>query len=214
MNVFKYLISFLIALSALTAGLLLYGNCKAEERTNSLPEPGSQSESEIQTIEAKPENYEVNQIPDAYFGKKIQKASLEADELVSENLTVINGDFPKWLESILSRESIVCFANEILAESPEELEFVQSSSKHYQGPGSWKAFKVMFNTRPSNRALYVYGAYASESESYWVSGSHTEAVSLLLNSLSVGNEEISLGGTLGSEPFKARIGKTSATIYQ
>jgi hypothetical protein len=74
---------------------------------------------------------------------------------------------PEWLDQIISRESIVHFAQGILEAMPDEVEFAQSGSSLLDGPDGWHAFVVRFSTRPSNASILIYGAYKSEEESYW-----------------------------------------------
>ncbi len=171
-----------------------------------------------QVVKVEPQNFPVNNLPDSIFGKKVDQKVAKDIKLGASNLTAATGTLPDWLDQILSRESIVLFANGILATMPDEVEFVQSGSTLYDGPEGWKAFVVNFNTRPSNAGMIVYGAYLNEEQSYWASQSDKGKLAMTLKTVKGMDKGAELGGewTQGAKPvpFSAVLTKSATTIAQ
>lgn len=174
-------------------------------------ETTSENETPSETvIKVEPQSFPVNDLSDSWFGKTITNETAEVS-IAEENLTESQDSYPGWLDAIISRESIVAFASQVLAEMPDELEFVQSSQKHYVGPDNWKVFKVLFSTRPSNANIFVYGAYQSEEQSYWVSELSKEPVSMQMKAVAPGENGAVVQGTKGDIPFEIHMKKEEAT---
>ncbi len=177
-------------------------------------------------IKVEPQNFPVNELPDAYFGKEVIKEKLNSPAGAGNNLTMIGEPFPTWLDAIISRESIVMFANKILAEMPEELEFVQTSQQHYQAPQAWRGFKVLFTTRPSNVNIFIMGAYKDEENVYWMSLVERDAISVGIENImpiisdnsadmSQGNDMqsgVMLIGKMGDAPFTAFLERETSKL--
>lgn len=170
-----------------------------------------------QVVKVEPQNFPVNDLPDSLFGKlaTVKKGTVKAP---AANLTANQTPLPDWLDQIVSRESIVLFAKGILNSMPDEVEFVQSSSTHYDGPDGWKAFCVAFSTRPSEASMVVYGAYQDEQRSYWASTTDKGKMSMALKAAAAKDNGVELWGesTLGDKatPFHAVLAKSSTTVEQ
>ena len=177
-------------------------------------------------IKVEPQNFPVNELPDSYFGKEVIKTSLNSPTGAGNNLSAIGEPYPSWLDAIISRESIVIFANKILAEMPEEVEFVQTNQRHYQAPEAWRGFKVLFTTRPSNVNIFIMGAYKDEESVYWMSTVEKEPLSVGIenimeimsdNSAQMSQDDqvqsgVMLMGKMGDAPFTAYIEKEKVQL--
>lgn len=153
-----------VSLSLALICCLLFASCTPNAENNGDNQEGSKPE----VVKVEPQEFPVNKIPETQFGKVAKwedVASIDVPD--AANLKPDEEKFPDWLDAIISRESIVLFANTVLSQLEEEVEFVQAGQQHYAGPEGWKAFHVQFNTRPSNANMVIFGAYKSESESYW-----------------------------------------------
>ena len=170
-----------------------------------------------QVVKVEPQNFPVNDLPDSLFGKvaTVKKATVKAP---AANLTANQSPLPDWLDQIVSRESIVLFAKGILNSMPDEVEFIQSGSTHYDGPDGWKAFAVAFSTRPSEASMVVYGAYQDEQRSYWASTTDKGKMTMALKAAAPKDGGVELWGesTLGDKaaPFHAVLAKASTTVEQ
>lgn len=171
-----------------------------------------------QVVKVEPQNFPVNNLPDSLFGKKPVLAVEKGLKLGTANLTVATGTLPDWLDQILSRESIVLFAQGVLATMPDEVEFVQTGSSLYDGPEGWKAFVVNYSTRPSEAGMVVYGAYLSEDQSYWASQTDKAKLAMTLKTVKAADQGVELWGewTQGPnpQPFHATLTKTATTVAQ
>lgn len=160
----KYSLRLPLATLALSAGLVFSGTgCNSGGNAGD----GHDSIDTPQVVKVEPQNFPVNELPENYFGKQISKEEAKGLKLPEKSLKPSTAAMPEWLDQIISRESIVHFAQGILETMPDEVEFAQNGSTLYDGPEGWHAFTVRFGTRPSNAAILIFGAYKSEEESYW-----------------------------------------------
>jgi hypothetical protein len=205
-------------LRVLLATVLLAGVCIWITGCGGGTQDGDKSKDSIDTpqvVKVEPQDFPVNNLPDSLFGK-VPAISNEKVKLGEANLTAETGVLPDWLDQILSRESIVLFAKGILATMPDEVEFVQTESKLYAGPGGWKAFSVNFTTRPSNASMVVFGAYMDESQSYWASKSDKGKLAMTLKTVKAMDGGVELWGewthNTPAVPFHAKLTKTTTTL--
>jgi predicted small secreted protein len=200
------------------ATFLLAGLCIWMAGCNSGTQEGDKGKDSIDTpqvVKVEPQDFPVNNLPDSLFGKWPAHSN-ERVKLGEANLTAQTGVLPDWLDQILSRESIVLFANGILRTLPDEVEFVQTESTQYTGPDGWKAFVVNFTTRPSNAAMVVYGAYLDEQKSYWASHSDKGKLAMTLKTVKANDNGVELWGEWTQDtpatPFHATLTKNKTTI--
>lgn len=203
------------------ATLLLAGILVAFSGCGGGTQGGDKSHDSIDTpqiVKVEPQNFPVNDLPDTIFGKELTQTTEKGLKLGAENLTAGTATLPDWLDQILSRESIVQFANGILSKMPDEVEFVQTASVHYDGPDNWKAFVVSFGTRPSDASIVVFGAYLDEERSYWASQSDKGKLSMTLKTVKAADKGVELWGewtqTTKPTPFHAILTKEKSTIAQ
>lgn len=160
----KYTIQAPLLAIALAVGLLFTGSgCNNGGNSSD----GHDSIDTPQVVKVEPQNFPVNELPENYFGKKIAREEMKGFSLPAASLQPSAATMPEWLDQIISRESIVHFAQGILNAMPDEVEFTQSGSSLYDGADGWHAFVVRFATRPSNASILIYGGFKSEEESYW-----------------------------------------------
>ncbi len=211
MKIFKYIPFSLVLL----ASIFLLSSCGGGEAgaDNDGGQAGTDSSGPTEVIKVEPQNFPVNDLPDSYFGKTNTEVKKKpSPSLLINNLSEIGEGYPEWLDAIVSRESIVIFASQILAQMPDEVEFVQTTQKHYQADDAWRGFKVLFTTRPSNVNIFILGAYQSEDEVYWMSMVEKEAVSLGLEYIVPAEEGVTIKGKLGDNPFATTIQKETVTL--
>jgi hypothetical protein len=181
-------------------------------------EGGDGDSTEVVKVQPSEQDFPVNKIPDDEFGKAAEWQEDAALTLPESNLQVAADKFPGWLDAIISRESIVLFAQKVLGEMPEEVEFVQTGQKHYQGPDGWKAFYVHFNTRPSNAHLVIYGGYKDENQAWWSSGFNKSAIDIDWSSIAPSENGVLLhgsgyyGGAPNTYTFAADLGKKAVSL--
>lgn len=201
-------ISFVLLL---LTGILFLNSCGDGNATTD-NEGGETSNDSTEVIKVEPQNFPVNELPDSYFGKEVTEADLNAGDATENNLSLLQEGYPEWLDAIISRESIVIFASKILSEMPEEVEFVQTTQKHYMASDDWKGFKVLFTTRPSNVNIFIMGAYQTEDNPVWMSVIEKEAISVGLESIAPDGEGVMLKGKMGEKPFAASLKKESVSL--
>ncbi|HHG84161.1 MAG TPA: hypothetical protein ENJ82_05365 [Bacteroidetes bacterium] len=149
-----------------------------------------------EVVKVEPQDFPVNKIPESQFGKAANWEEVMAINLPdAANLVASDTKFPDWLDAIISRESIVLFANKVLSSMSEEVEFVQSGQQHLTGPDGWNAFYVHFNTRPSNGQMVIFGGYKSETEVYWGSDFGANAISMAWTRIAPSEMGVELMGT-------------------
>lgn len=182
--------------------------------SDSTPEQASNNPSETPTevIKVEPQDFPSNDIPDSHFGKEV--ALRKSLRLGEPNLKLSANPVPEWLDAIISRESIVVFASQIMAEMPNEVEFVQSTQKHYEGSDGVFAFKTLFSTRPSNANIFIYGAYTAEDNVYWTSMVKKDAISLAMDHASNEENSMFISGKIGERPFAVSIEKEMVTLME
>lgn len=208
LNPMKFKTNLPISLSLLLL-LLLFSACGGGESSGT---EGDASTDGGELIKVEPQDFPVNNLPDAWFGKAATTEVVETLEAVEANIGKSEAQYPEWLDAIVSRESIVSFASQVLSQMPEELEFVQSSQQHYSAPDGWSAFKVMFNTRPSNGTIFVYGAYRDEEHSFWTSEFSKEPVSLQVMAVVPGEGGVAIHGLRDDQPFKVDLDKEKVKV--
>ncbi len=167
-------------------------------------------------IKVTPQSFPVNALPDTYFGKAVSESEGNPDDfsLMANDLTEIGEGYPQWLDAIVSRESIVVFATQILAQMPDEIEFVQTIQKHYQGADAWRGFNIQFTTKPSNVNILILGAYQNEDKSYWMSMVEKEAISLRLEHIAPEEESVVVKGSINDTPFVTTIQKERVKLQR
>jgi hypothetical protein len=181
-------------------------------------ENAAENQPEVVKVEPQEQDFPVNKIPDDEFGKAAAWEDAAVEVPAEKNLSASDEKFPDWLDAIISRESIVLFAQRVLSEMPEEVEFVQSGQQHMTGPDGWKAFSVQFNTRPSNANLIIYGGYMNENDSWWASDYTKGSTSIDWTHISKSDNGVMLHGAGhydGEENaynFSADIGKKSVAL--
>jgi|GEM_PF-5345861 len=185
---------------------LLYGcgDSTPEQAPEQAPEPPTE------VIKVEPQDFPSNEIPDSYFGKDVALSrSLQPGEA---NLKLSSNPVPAWLDAIISRESIVMFASEVMVTMPDEVEFVQATQKHYEGSDGIFAFKTLFTTRPSNANIFIYGAYTAEDNVYWTSEVRPEATSLAMDHASATDNGMLVSGKFGEKAFVVSLEKEAVTM--
>jgi predicted small secreted protein len=182
-------------------------------------EGGDSDSTEVVKVKPSEQDFPVNKIPDDEFGKAGEWQDDDEVSLPAEsNLSVVGEKFPDWLDAIISRESIVLFAQKVLGAMPDEVEFVQSGQKHYQGPEGWRAFYVHFNTRPSNANLVIYGGYQNENKVWWSSGFSKSGIDMEWSHIAPSDNGILLqgsgyyGGSPNTYEFSADLGKKAVVL--
>lgn len=172
-----------------------------------------------QVVKVEPQDFPVNDLPDSLFGKVPQVKAEPSLKVTPGALTETRTSLPEWLDQILSRESIVLFANGILGSLPEEVEFVQSSSIVHDAGDGLKAFVVSYTTRPSSASMVVYGGWRSEEQSYWASYSSKEKLEVKVEAAQATANGVELSGTWAegaakAVPFKTTIVRGSSTLLK
>jgi hypothetical protein len=207
--------------AALFSGfVLLLGGCGG----NSTPTEGTDSTKTDSTtvVKVEPQEFPVNKLPDNYFGKKPTASVDKSIKITSGNLSQSSTPLPEWLDQILSRESIVVFAQGVLVELPDDVEFVQTQSIHYDATDGWKAFCVNFDCRPSNgpanAAIVIYGAFQSEEKCYWASAYAKGKLTMDLKSVKPTDNGVEVMGEWTHQPkpiaFRANLTKEATAIAQ
>jgi hypothetical protein len=193
--------------------LLLTAGC------NNGSQDGDKSKDTIDTtqvVTVTPQDFPVNELADSLFGKPLTVTEEKGLKSTGVALIPVNQAMPEWLDQILSRESIVLFANGILKEMPEEVEFVQTNSVIYDAGEGLKAFVVNFSTRPSNASMIVYGGYMDEARSYWASQSSKEKLEMSVKGAKATADGVELVGewvkTPKAVPFKAALSKNKSSL--
>lgn len=211
MKIFQHITFALVFM----AGVALLNGCGGGEAASNDGDVEEADTNKTEVIKVEPQNFPVNELPDSYFGKTVSsiKGSPGDSETVN-NLSEIGEGYPEWLDAIVSRESIVVFASQILAQMPDEVEFVQTTQKHYQASDAWRGFKVLFTTRPSNVNIFILGAYQSEDEVYWMSLIEKEPKSFGLEFIGPKGKGIVVKGKIGNDPFEANIEKETVAVVE
>lgn len=208
--------TLLATLSMASMLVFTLAGCEAGTKTDNAGEGDADTSAQIVKVE--PQDFPVNELPESYFGKKVTIAQEKGLKVTSANIMQGAGGFPEWLDQIISRESIVQFAQGILKDMPDELEFVQTSSSSFDGPDSWKVFVVNFSTRPSNASIVVYGAYASEEKSYWAAQNSKSSMNMDVKNVLPTENGVEIMGewTQGDKgvPFRANLTKETATMTE
>lgn len=206
---------FLSSLSLALAFVLSTSGCNSGAST---AESSTNDGDSTQIVKVEPQDFPVNELPESYFGKQVSVTEEAGLKVTAANLMQSTGNLPDWLDQIISRESIVQFAQGILKDMPEELEFVQTASSIFDGPDGWKVFVVNFSTRPSSAAIIIYGAYLNEEKSYWAAQHSKGKLHMDLKHLEAGDGKVAMMGewTHGekAKPFKVTLTKESASMAQ
>lgn len=208
----KYIVYFLLATGLMTGLVFAYGSFVNEERAAeeiSLLEEAAAGTEEV--IKVVPQDFPVNKLPDNWFGKPVEELSIKQIKPGGEPLSESAGDFPDWLDQVISRESIVAFNQVVLAKAPEDQQFSQVFERNYTGAGGWSAYLVGFETSPSKHLIAIMGAYQSEDDSYWMSYAFPERVDLSLETIAALDEGVKLWGKDGAAAFQVELKKESAT---
>lgn len=151
----------------------------------------------VVTLELDPQSFPVNEIPDNQFGKELKP--LQPGTLVAgKSLAEVKEPMPAWLDAIISRESIVAFGK-VMAQNPDELEFLQKEAHLLDAGGGLKAFWTSFSTRPSDGTIIVWGAYTSEKEVYWASMNRKGQVDFLISSAQMQQGGVRIDGAMTSD---------------
>lgn len=205
-------------LASLAMASILFAavGCEAGTKTDKTGE--GDSDTTAQVVKVEPQDFPVNELPESYFGKTVTVAQEKGLKVTSANIMQGTGAFPEWLDQIISRESIVQFAQGILKDMPDELEFVQNSSATFDGPDNWKVFVVNFTTRPSSASIVIYGAYSSEEKSYWAAQNSKGKLTMDVKNVLPTEKGVEIMGewTHGEKPvaFRANLTKETATITE
>ncbi len=169
-----------------------------------------------QVVKVEPQDFPVNELSDSLFGKALTVTEEKGLKIVPTKLIPVTTAMPEWLDQIVSRESIVLFAQGILKDMPDEVEFVQTSSNLYDAGNGLSVFAVNFGTRPSNASMVIYGGYLDEAKSYWASQSSKEKLEMSLKGATAMADGVELVGewvkTPKAVPFKATLTKTSGAL--
>lgn len=112
-------------------------------------------------------NEAVNNLADNLFNKPVTVQEIATIALPASNLSPNAAPLPEILDATLSRESIVVFSQKIMAEMPDEVEFVQERSEHFTGPDGWNAFRIQYSTRPGKIGMVIFGAYQKPEQALW-----------------------------------------------
>ena len=198
---------------ALTGMLVLAAGCTGGAQD------GDKTKDSIDTpqvVHVEPQDFPVNELPDSLFGKALTTTEEKGLKVAQTKLIPSSNPMPEWLDQIVSRESIVLFAQGILKDMPDEVEFVQTSSSLMDAGNGLSVFLVNFSTRPSNASMLVYGGYKDEANSYWASQSAKEKLDMKLLGATALDNGVELVGewakTPKAVPFKATLTKTSSAL--
>ncbi len=203
----------LLSTFALASTLIWATGCKGGTQDG---DKSKDSLDTTQVVHVEPQDFPVNELEDALFGKAVTISEEKGLKVAATKLIPVNTPLPEWLDQIISRESIVLFAQGILKEMPEEVEFVQTSSKLMDAGNGLSVFLVNFSTRPSNASMIVYGGYMDESKSYWASQTSKEKLEMNIQGATATADGVELVGewtkTPKALPFKATLTKSASTL--
>ena len=161
--------------------------------------------------ETDPDVYAANEMADDLFGKKVNQTENPDLELPETNVSTMSGEMPGWLEAIISRESIVLFANGILSVSPDEAEFAQQEQVQYETEGGMKGFHVRFTTRPNNYTMAIYGIYTNQDDLKWATFSGAGDQNFILKHIKEGPEAYGSLSAIEGDSRKSSIFHTTWT---
>ena len=202
-------------LASLTLATLVFATAGCTSSTDANTEANADS---TQVVKVEPQDFPVNELPESYFGKNVVVSQEKGLKVTSANIMQSSANFPDWLDQIISRESIVQFAQGILKDMPDELEFVQTASTHYDGPDGWKVFTVNFSTRPNSASIVIYGGYSNEEKSFWAAQHSKGKLNMDLKNVTATDNGIELMGewthTEKAVPFRANLSKEAASITE
>ena len=206
----KFTVYFLLATALITGSVFLYGELKPD--THEEAPVVSTEEEEPEVIKVVPQDFPINELSDAWFGKEVVMENGFSDDRIGNPLSETASPLPEWLDQIISRESIVAFNQHILAQMPDELQFSQVAERKYTGTDGWEAFLVEFETNPSRKVISIMGAYKSETESYWLSEVLPQRVDMTLTQIAEEPEGAVLWGKKDGKEFRAVVKKETAVM--
>lgn len=141
-----------------------------------------------------------NEMPDDMFNKPVDRIVSPVD-FPATGLQEAGNSLPAWADEIVSRESIVIFSQEVMKNSPDDVEFQEKGRTVYTAPGDWTVFSVRFISKPSTGLFYVIGMYKSESEMYWTGFAGDSGLNITLKSATDGPV---LYGLNNDQPFAVK----------
>lgn len=208
----KYIVSFLLALCFITGLVLAYGAYRTEQRSEMPTSLQGDAGVEGEVIKVVPQEFPINELSDSWFGKEVQRDDELQYDVDSSPLSESAGDVPDWLDQIISRESIVAFNKNVLAQHPNEVQFSQTSQRSFGTTEGWNAFLTEFETKPTGFIIAVMGAYKNEDESYWMSEVLPSRTEMSLQALQEIEGGALLFGRKGEQSFTSSIKKETATM--
>lgn len=209
MNVAKTIIAFFLATAVFTGGVWLYSYYKHKPIEGTVA-PTEEIQPDT-VIKVEPQNFPINDVPDEYFGKKVELLSEYPAASDVLPMSASEGKILPFVDEVVFRESVVAFNQKVAETSPDEQSFSQKSQNLYNSAEGIDGFVTVFETEPSKLSIIVMGVYEDEDNVLWMS-TVTEGgqVDLTGHKEAEGGHEIY--GNMNGQSFMAFLSKETSRM--